>query len=150
MYIARARNEQIPAMASSGLNACSSYWRNIEFQVFYLTLDSSVVFERALRFQSSFHQSKTICLLSILTLPCARASTVKQHICISPEPGVNQSRQWCQEGCTLAHHRGRLSSFKFCSWSSIAQSVCEQTLSLLAIRCLRRRTSSNPGLTKGR
>ena len=42
-----------------------------------------------------------------------------------------------QVGWMLADHRDGLSSSSFVAWSSIAQSVCQRALSLLAIWCLR-------------
>ena len=44
---------------------------------------------------------------------------------------------WGQVGWMLADHRDGLSSSSFLAWSSIAQSVCQWAISLLAIWCLR-------------
>ena len=58
-------------------------------------------------------------------------------MCNSPEQGANAKWQWGQVGWMLADHRNGLSSSSFLAWSSIAQWVCQQAITLLANRCLR-------------
>ena len=60
---------------------------------------------------------------------------MKQQICISPEPGVLQFRQWHQVGWMLASYREV--EFNFLVWSSIAQSDFEPAFSLLESGFLR-------------
>ena len=51
--------------------------------------------------------------------------------------GAKGNQQWDWVGWMLAHHGDGLSSSSFIDWSSIAQSVCQRTLRLLAIWCPR-------------
>ena len=57
--------------------------------------------------------------------------------CISPEQSAKANWHWGRVGWMFADHRVGLSSSSFFIWSSIAQSVCQQAFSLLAIWCLR-------------
>ena len=67
-------------------------------------------------------------------LPVPEHRNQQQQTCIVPEAGGNATRQWGRVGCMLADHRDGLSSSRFLSWSSIAQSVCQWAFSLLDIR----------------
>ena len=85
MYIARARCESQMAEGSSGLNACWSYGRAIEFKFLAWSSIAQSVYQRASSlqeiwfqrpwFESCIQQRKTTCPLSILkSLACARES----------------------------------------------------------------------------
>ena len=73
-----------------------------------------------------------------LSLPSGRTSRLKPEICISPEPGMNKFQQWRQVGWMLAHHMDGISSSRFFTWPSIAQSF------------LSRHGGSNPRFTRVR
>ena len=63
-----------------------------------------------------------------------------QQACISPEPGAKANRQWGGVGWMVVDHigTGYWDQF-FLAWSSIAQSVCQQSFILLEIRFQRTR-----------
>ena len=86
MYIARARCECQTAVGSSGLNACWSQGRAVEFKFLAWSSIAQSVCQRASvcwrfgvwdpdGFESCLQQRKTTCFLSIrISLACARAS----------------------------------------------------------------------------
>ena len=154
MYINRARCECQTAVGSSGLKARWSQGRAVEFKFYSLILDlvsetlmgSVAAFSRwrqlvSFRFEfrlPAFSRGRQLVSFPFeYRLPVPEHRNEQQQICISPEPGANAKRLWGQVGWMLADHRDGLSSSSFIAWSSIAQSVCQRAISLLAIWCLR-------------
>ena len=70
---------------------------------------------RLARFESCIQQGrKLVSFRFAITSLCQSTIKIKQCICISPELGVNQFRQWSQVGWMLVHHREGLLSSNIC------------------------------------
>ena len=83
-------------------------------------------------------QRKTTCLLSIrITFACARVSILTTTNMYIARARCESQLAVGSSGLNARWPYGRADEFKFLAWSSIAQSVCQWALRLLAIWCLR-------------
>ena len=83
-------------------------------------------------------QRKTTCLLSIqITFACVRVSKLTTTNMYIARARCESQLVVGSSGLNARWSLWRADEFKFLAWSSIAQSVCQQAFSLLAIWCLR-------------
>ena len=111
-------------MAVSGqvanVHVCVCVWRQVGWM---LTRHRDRLSSSSFTAWSSRAQSVSEWAFSLLAISCLRLPRFES--CMG------------RVGWMLTYHKDGLSSSSFLAWSSIAQSVCQRTFSLLAIWCLR-------------